>query len=183
LGAVPETLATYYNGSCVALRGKATSFLLAEALENMLIHFQYARRLEGNEQAPQAHCAETAAQYISAIDSAANPVKALYSQLCQVAHPAAQSLHWSTRNVNGKWSATSGNDSELIRDLCKRHRSTIEWIQMQSVNVSIFMLQVLNAFPLESLDTNVVRGINMSSMPLWAKIHTALQRQGATWGA
>ena len=182
LGAVPETLATYYNGICAALRGEATSFLVAEALENMLIHFQYARRLERNEQAPQAHRAETAAQYISAIDSAANPVKPLYQELCQMTHPAAQSLHWSTRNVNGEWSATSGNDSESIRDLCKRHLSVIEWIQMQSVNVSIFMFQVLNVFPLESLQANVVRAINMSSMPLWRKIQTALRRQGATWG-
>jgi hypothetical protein len=44
--------------------------------------------------------------------------------------------------------------------------------QMQSVNVSTFMLHVLNVFPLKSLYTNVVRAINMRSTLLWRKIQT-----------
>jgi hypothetical protein len=47
LGAVPETLTTYCNGICAALRGEATSFLVAETLENMLIRFQYGTSAPG----------------------------------------------------------------------------------------------------------------------------------------
>ncbi len=182
LRAIPETLARHYNDICTALRGNATSLFLSEELESALIHFQFARVLKQNQQAPESHRALTSANYISAIDCDAHPVRLLYQELCQMAHPAWQSLHWFTQSVKDLWWVTRGNDAERIRNLCRLHLAAIEWVQQQSVNTSIFLLQMLNVFPLQSLHTSRVRGIDMSSIPLWTKIKTALQRQGVAWG-
>jgi hypothetical protein len=96
LGSVPETLASDSSHILDALAGKSTTTVVNKDIEDMLIHFQLARKLKKDEGAPGTHNAESAATYISAIDHADYPVKDLYSELCQVVHPAAQSLFWFT---------------------------------------------------------------------------------------
>ena len=78
-------------------------------------------------------------------------VKNLYSALCHVVHPDAQSLSWFTDVGSNGLKIVWPDDSEAILDLCSQHRESIEWIQQRSANIGIFILQALNAFPLSSL--------------------------------
>jgi hypothetical protein len=183
LGAVPETLASHSSLIIESLSGHATFSAVSEDLESMLIHFQFARRLRAGEDAPATHRAKRAADYIAAIQTELEPVQPLYAELCEVVHPAAQSLNWLTRTEGRQWSVSAGNDSESIRDLCRRHMPSIEWVQQQSVNVSIFMLQVLEAFPLYQLQTRAASGINMQSVALWHKIKSAFAQNGVQWSS
>jgi hypothetical protein len=100
-----------------------------KGLEDMLVHFQFARNLKKGEAALGTHKAESAAKYISVIDHEDSPVKGLYSELCQVVHPAAQSLSWFTDIGPDGVKIVWPDDSEAILDLCSQHGEIIEWIQ------------------------------------------------------
>jgi len=75
------------------------------------------------------------------------------------------------------------DDSKAILDLCSRHRESIEWIQQQSANIGIFILQALNAFPLSSLHTKSTANIRMRSINLYNKIKAAFARNNIDWDA
>jgi len=178
LGNVPLTLAENYGSIVTALRRKAQVFTACKDLENMLIHFQFARKLEKFEQALDVHKAELSATYIASIEHPDKSlIKPLYAHLCQVVHPAAQSLLWMSPAETENIEISHGDDKTWITALCEDYRKAIEWVQMQSVNSSIFVLKVLNLFPIEEVKTKRVENINMSSMPLWHKIDRALKLQ------
>jgi hypothetical protein len=181
LGAVPETLAGCSSKVCAALHGKSSEFVLSSDLENALIHFQFSRRLNKGEKAPATHKAESPTMYIETINHPDYSVKELYSELCQVVHPAAQSMQWFTEMSQEGWTLAQPQDAEHILDLCLRHKGSIEWIQTQSVNTTIFILQVLNAFPLPIVRTKSVQAINMKSIGLHSKIKAAFEQNGITW--
>jgi len=178
LGGVPLTLAGNYRSIQNALTRKADALIVLQDLEDMLIHFHFARKLHKSEQAPDPHKAKSANAYISSIEPPDKPlVKPLYAQLCQVVHPAAQSLLWMSPAVTEDVELLPGDDKTWITELCGAHQEAIEWAQMQSVNTSIFILQVLNLFPIDQLKTKSVEKVNTSSMPLWHKIDRALKSQ------
>ena len=147
----------------------------------MLTHFQFARKLKQDEAAPGTHKAASAAKYISAIDHEDYPVKDLYSELCQVVHPAAQSLFWFTNVGSERVKISWPDDSEVILDLCSRHAESIEWIQQQSANIGIFILQVLNEFPLPSLHTKSTTDIKLHSINLYNKIKAGFAKNNIVW--
>lgn len=182
LNAVPGTLATHCNQISECLAGTSEVSVGSMELENALIHFLFARKVNRSECAPGSHKAETATTYIGTIDSERHAVRQMYSELCQIVHPAAQSLHWLTRVDDPHWAVSIGSDIGAIRDICSRYRETIEWVQQQSVNISIFILQVLNVFPLPGVHTHAVRDIRMSRIPLCHRINDALTAQGVAWG-
>lgn len=183
LGRVPETLAACSSHVIDALHGTSSSLATSQELEDQLIHFQFARKLAKGEAAPDTHKAKSAAKYIEAINHDRYPVRDLYSELCQVVHPAAQSLHWLTRMNNGGWVVGEPDDGEVILALCTRHKDSIEWIQQNSVNTTIFILQVLNAFPLSAVHTKSTRDIDMQSINLYNKIKGAFLRSNVEWPA
>lgn len=178
LGAVPLTFAEHYREIATALSGSSTFFVVCKDLEDMLIHFQFAQKLQKDEPAHEQHKAHTPTAYLDSIEPPNEPlVKPLYAFLCQVVHPAAHSLHWLSPHVSETVNLTAGEDKTWIDGLCKRYRKAIEYIQMQSVNTSIFILQVLNFFDIPEIRTKTVKKINMSSIPLWHKIDGALRLQ------
>lgn len=75
------------------------------------------------------------------------------------------------------------DDSEAILDLCSRHMESIEWIQQQSANIGIFILQALNIFPLPSLHTKSTANIRMRPINLYNKIKAAFARNNIDWDA
>jgi hypothetical protein len=183
LGSVPETLASDSSHILEALTGKSATMVVNRGLEDMLIHFQFARNLKNGQAALGTHKAESTAKYIFVIDHEDYPVKDLYSELCQVVHPAAQSLSWFTDVGSDGVKIVWPDDSEAILDLCSRHRESIEWIQQQSANIGIFILQALNAFPLSSLHTKSTANIRMRSINLYNKIKAAFARNNIDWDA
>ncbi|MFZ2209827.1 MAG: hypothetical protein WAV22_14265 [Porticoccaceae bacterium] len=179
LGPVPLTLAENYRSIACALSGRSDSIVISTTLENTLIHFQFARKLAKHENAPEQHEAEPPWKYIARVEPPEGSiVGALYAQLCQVVHPASDSLNWATYQTyqeTGRVVISSGNDREQILTLCKAHRDAIEHLQMQSINTSILLLQVLNRFDLKRVRTKVVDEIHMNSVPLWHKIDKAFK--------
>lgn len=182
MGAVPETLALESSKVLAALKGSSKDLLVSTELEEALIHFQFARRLTKveSESAPSEHQAKSASKYISMINQEGYPVSELYSELCQIVHPAAQSLGWFTYIDEHGLSLNEPDDAGAILDICERHAKCIEWI-LQTNNLSILTLQVLNAFSLEQLRSKTVRGVDMSGLNLHNKIKGAFNQNNISW--
>jgi hypothetical protein len=182
LGAVSLTIASSAGNVIKALDGRLDkSVFISTELENCLIHFHHARKVGKEEGAPPTHRAETAATYVSAIEHAKYPVKTLYSELCQVVHPAEPSLHWLSRVGENGWEVGKQDDIGSIHKLVDQHKESISWIQQNSGNITIFMCQVLNALPLKRLHIESVRPWNMSELSQHNKIRNEFGRHGVRW--
>lgn len=171
LSAVPLTLAQNFQSIQEALDEKSNKFIISKELEDTLIHFHYARKLDKDEDAPSSHKAEFLTKYISAVEPKNREIiKPLYSSLCQIAHPAAQSLFWMSMTKNESIKLTDDNDKEYIENICDEFSEAIEYIQMQSLNSSMMILKTLNYFSIHGLKTKKMDGIEMSNIPIWNKI-------------
>lgn len=182
LEAVPLTIASAAGNILKALAGKLDgSFFISTELENCLIHFHHARKVGKEEDAPPTHRAETAAKYVSALDHAQYPVKALYSELCQVVHPAESSLHWLSHVSENGWEVGAQDDIGSIHKLVDRYKESISWIQQNSGNITILLCQVLNSLPRKQLHIESVKPWNMSELPVHRKIKNEFGRHGVQW--
>jgi hypothetical protein len=175
LGAVPLTLAENHRNIKHALSGEAKDLAISPDLENLLIHFQYGRKIKKDETAPDPHKAKSATDYLSAADGVGNKeLKTLYSELCQLVHPAAHSVLWFGEESAGTITLTNADDKEWILDLCKRHSEAISSLQMLSINPCLLIFKILNMFSVKSLWIDYVNMIDMSKVPSWLKIKKAL---------
>jgi hypothetical protein len=182
LGAVPLTIASSGDNVIKALDGRLDkSIFFSTELENCLIHFHHARKVGKEEDAPPTHRAETAAKYVSAIEHTEYPIKALYSELCQVVHPAEPSLHWLSHVSENGWEVGKQDDIGSILKLVDKNKESISWIQQNSGNTTIFLCQVLNVFPLKKLHIDSVRPWNMKELSLHNRIRDEFGRHGVRW--
>jgi hypothetical protein len=135
LGAVPTSIAPNMSAISSRLRQKSDKtkmLFVSEELENRLIHFSHARKLDHGESTDPVHAAKQIREYLNGIERAGVGVKgvhALYSELCGITHPSAESVGiwyeaekgasdvvWRRHNVSptarfkqflGRWKATS----------------------------------------------------------------------------
>lgn len=182
LEAVPLTIASSAGVILEALNGRLNNSLcISTELENSLIHFHHARKVEKGEEVPPTHKAETAAKYLGAIDHADFPVKELYSELCQVVHPAEPSLHWLSQVDENGWKVGEQDDIGSIHKLMDQHKEAVSWIQQNSGNITILLCQVLNSLPRKKLHIESVRPWNMNELALHKRIQTDFGRHGIRW--
>jgi len=183
LRAASLTLADNSGEIRKAIHGQSTRDVISTELENSLIHFQFGRRLEKDEVAPQEHKACSSRTYLTSIElPGGTQVASLYAALCQVVHPAAQSLMWLSPHSSGRVTLIRGEDKREIEQLCDEHQDAIEFAQLQSVNSSLLVLRVLNSFRVSGIRTGSVDRIDLSRLPAWAKISQALQDDPARLG-
>ena len=98
---VPITLADNFSNISQCLKGnmKGNTLYSSKELEEILIHFSYARKITNDEKnlqgkMPKYQNAKPASEYLKRLDSKVNngSIADLYSILCQFAHPAAHSV-------------------------------------------------------------------------------------------
>lgn len=182
LGTVSLTIASSAGDVIKALDGRQNKYLfISTDLENCLIHFHHARKVDKEEGAPPTHRAETAAKYVSAIDHTEYPVKTLYSELCQVVHPAEPSLHWLSHVGENGWEVGKQDDIGCIHKLVDQHKKSISWIQQVSGNITMLLCHILNALPRNQLHVESVRPYNISELSLHNKIRNEFGRHGVRW--
>jgi hypothetical protein len=182
LEAVPLTIASSAGYILKALDGRLDKDIVTSTeLENCLIHFHHARKIGKDEDVPLTHRAETAAKYVSTLDHEKFPVKVLYSDLCQVVHPAEPSLHWLTHECENGWKIGKQDDIGSIHKVVEKHKESISWIQQTSGNITILLCQVLNALPRKQLHIESVKRWNMNELKVHTKIRNEFSRHGVRW--
>lgn len=179
LGDVAETLAnaTSFIDDALALNPNGM-WAASDELEKQLIHFSFARKLKKNENAPVEHRAKSVNDYIMELDGPELPLRELYSELCQVVHPAFQATSWLIDGKdNGFWIAAP-DDMSAIQEMCNRYANCIEFIQLASANTSLLIYKAINSFDCKELHNVAAEKLNMSNNPAFQRMQltTKLQR-------
>lgn len=179
LDKIAPSLASDHSLIQNALNGQTEQiFYLAPEVEDLLIHFHYGRKLLKGEVAPTSHNAETASRYLEVFSPAdSQEVKALYSFLCQLVHPAAHSLWWSfSYDGQGTVAVEAPSGKLQIEELCLQHHNAIASVAQISLNTSLIILKVLDRFNLPAVCSTVIRSVDLSNLTAWQGIREQLEK-------
>lgn len=162
---IQKALARRSNGTVVT----------GKEMEDELIHFLYARKVEKSEDAPESHRAWHMRDYLNDVDHDGT-ISTLYSELCQIAHPAAYSIHWAVISDPNNVRLSTTRDAELIADVCTRHAPALEATLMYGINPSLLILAVLNWFGISELSEPTVERFDLQSIPEFSKLREEWER-------
>lgn len=184
---VPGTLADNFTNISNCLNGNVEEkkIYASRKLEEILIHFSYARKISGEEKniqgrMPKYQNAKPATEYIKRLDSNVDngPIAELYSILCQFTHPAAHSIQYlfTTEFDKEKYEFryTSNADELYIERILTQYNDEIIKSLHCGFNSSIITLKTLNFFDFESTKTPYIDKINLSNK-LWDDIDSKIK--------
>jgi len=176
LGAVPMTLAENYNSIQAALQGTLNRAVICSDVEDRLIHFVYARKLDKQEQdtAPASHRALEPRDYRNGLglpDMERERFRQLYDDLCGVCHPTAVGLGslWDTLPT-GAVQLTPLDDRAAIKTFYEQHKEAIQFALSLSVTTSALCLWTMNRFTIPDARCEPIEKWDLSDIPAWKKI-------------
>jgi len=182
LQSVSATLADNNRIICDSINGIISSKGLATSseLENVLIHFAYARKITEEEKKiqgklPKYQNAKPTVEYLKKLDRVdKGPINNLYSILCQFAHPAAHSIQYLfdlnfSDNIY-QFSYSPYPDKQYIDIILDEYRDEIINSIMLGFNPSFLTLKTLNLFPYQETRTPLADTINLDNLNAWKKI-------------
>jgi hypothetical protein len=154
-----------------ALSLKCHQIAISRELEDQLIHFSHGRKLAKDEDAPQSHLAKSARTYIDQLERLGlAQAHTLYGALCQVTHPASDSLShflWETGDV--EFTLHPHNDRTAISALIQRYKVLLDALLRYAFNQPIILLRVLQHIDLPDYHSREISRLDLSAMPGWQK--------------
>ncbi|WP_353646129.1 hypothetical protein [Mesorhizobium sp. WSM2239] len=176
LSPVAHTLARIKEAVKAEISGHAPdAMIISKELEDSLIHFSHARKVAKTEIAPDSHKAMQTFKYIDYVDRMKIPgVKPLYAKLCEIVHPAADSVSVTFVSEDGAWLADPRNESAVLETLLSERRSTLSGVVMASYNAPLLILKTLHSFDLFT-KLSGLRKYGFDDIPEWQKIASALR--------
>jgi hypothetical protein len=176
---VAPTLADCHAVVRRAITGELSEQIaLAPELENMLIHFSYARRLSPSE-GPVLHSAASAKDCISVLSESASDVVDVYHVLCDYTHPAEPSLF--------RFAGERTHPDTLTFDPNAGPRKLAEIVALSehvgkvalvlAVAPLVTALKTLNAFAFAPVATPWAEGVDLSFSDVWCQLNKRLRSQ------
>lgn len=149
---------------------------ISKELEDTLIHFTHGRKLLKGEEAPCTHRARQPWEYIKRIEELnVNGVKVLYSELCELVHPAAGSvLTWFIKEGD-HFVTNSSTQSSQVNLKANSAMPVLSEVLMAAYNPPIATLKVLRKFGLFR-QIDALRKYKLDEMPVWRKISAILHK-------
>jgi hypothetical protein len=180
LNGVASSFATEFQGIRSAIAGELDTLFCAQELEDRLIHFQFARKIQVGEPHLPIHWAKHPKEYLTKLSkSEAGPLHDCYAELCAVTHPGAESLLWFTLGRVGasdtQYVLTNSPDDQAIRALCAKFAKVPPWVVQQGLNLPLVLLKTMNGFGIRAVYTRVLDEINLDHIPLWCRIKEQIQ--------
>lgn len=150
--------------------------MISQELEDQLIHFSHGRKLGKGETAPESHVARSARSYIEQLEKLGlAQAHDIYGLLCQVTHPAADSVsHFASEIGDSEFALSPHNDRAAIAALLREHKTFLSALLRYAFNQPIILLRVLLHIDLHEYHSTEVSRLNMSSMPGWQKCATLM---------
>jgi hypothetical protein len=180
LRGVPLTIASSIELVQRAIRGQLdTGAYIAGEIEQLLIHFLYARRLDRASPIAPGHKAETAAAYVQClIDQNDDSVRRMYEELCGLTHPAAASVAWMLKTSPDLALLQFGGaeDGRCVRELVDRHSRAIKTVAAIPLDISVCTLRVLNRLPLREVHIPLSEAYEPAG---WDRVLSLLRPTGA----
>jgi hypothetical protein len=176
LGAVPLTLAHLHRKIQVEINGQGFGPpMVSRELEDALIHFTHARKLKKGDPAPESHRARQSWEYVKFIeDMNINGAKELYAYLCELVHPAAESVSTMFVLQEGGWTVSLKNEQAVLEIKRCENRNLLSNVLMAAYNPPFMTLKVLHKFGVFA-QINELRKYDFSNIPLWQKSEVALR--------
>jgi hypothetical protein len=148
LASAPYFLADNLPQIISHLKMRKTKDLIASyQLEERLIHFSHARRLAKGETADPVHAAKQISDYLKTFTDAGINARELYSELCKITHPSAESvaLWYSPGDENGSiWKRAGSPDLDSIKGFMGLWRETNEAVFTLVFVPLFFNLRILH---------------------------------------
>lgn len=153
------------------LNKQGDGFITISELEEDLIHYSHARKIEKGEQVPKSHKAKTAAEYVRQLDQkTAMSFYECYGVLCQLTHPAAQGvLHMMPSINDSEFTFEEKFGKEKIDLLLSEYHKLIPDLLSYAFNPGLLTLKVLNYIDLASCHTDYLKIISFDAVPAWAR--------------
>lgn len=146
----PTDVACNFKNINLAINGQLSRPLWSKEFEESLIHFQYASK--SDESGMQYNKPLSTSNYIEIFDKYGDvDTKKLYSNLCEVVHPAKNSISCFTKLIKVteefEYRTTCvGLDAEFIDSLINDNSSSITNLLNISLSAPVSCLKVLNLF-------------------------------------
>jgi hypothetical protein len=121
------------------------TFVSLPELEDRLIHYTYARKQKKGSTALPHHVNKSNSDYITKFEDFGVPgAKQLYSELCELTHPASPSVSCFFRESKNSIKLDFAQDNEIVADILTRFESTIENLTQFSMNPALMGLSFLH---------------------------------------
>jgi|GEM_PF-2004742 hypothetical protein len=176
LGSMGADIAENTNLLMRALSGYDEALLDLGSLEDKLIHFSHARKINKAEkdQVPSSHVARHTTDYINLLKSAGlSGPAALYAELCEIGHPARSSISWMYEQIDGGFRINPNHDAPHIASIVERYRNDIFLLPSLAFNPGLLILRVLVKFGMFPLVPEL-RGFSFQGAKAWDKIKPVL---------
>lgn len=157
---------------------------ISSEVEKCLLHFQFARdNRYGPTGISSTHRPEATTKYLQAFESESLvnlPVLRCYNVLCNLTHPASDSLAFSVKPPvsDKRWQITARTDEDMLREIAVECGPTFVWAVQAPVNLSVLILATINALVIPELHCDFVTRLNLSSIAEWRRIEDLLLSQG-----
>lgn len=145
---------------------------IAKELEDSLIHFGFARRVNKGDEVPDGHKARSNRDYIDTIRKADPQLEELYCALVELVHPAKDSVHWMLQYEQKKthWKVSLNSGEEAATKICElldTYKSALFSLVVLSCNFSLFTLKGLREMNLKDMDLSFMDEVNLDGVPAW----------------
>lgn len=176
---VPGTLRDHFANFSSALQGTLGSgIIICDELENILIHYSHGKKQPKNSTMPKSHYAKHAQDYLQVLDDPeSTDVRDLYSELCEVTHPAEKTVSiFVVRETESsqEYMINKYLDDYLINDLLNRHNKSFINIFQMSFNAALLSLYALNFFKDNRFYTPGMANVNMSKVPAFRELEASM---------
>lgn len=182
LGKVSWWLADFHVVIRLALDDRLEQPTFFPDIENALIHFAHARRLEKGAAAPADHQARQTKEYIESLAGTADGrVAECYAHLCDSTHPAVGSL---LCYVDAKppaetegFGITTAQDQDWIRSFANEYHDVSSRLMFFGAVPPMMTLRVLNEFNLDTVTTEAAYHVGADAHPIWPDFAARLADQ------
>lgn len=176
---VPGTLADNYRNFFSALKGRITAGVVCcRYLEDILIHYSHGKKQAKGASVPPSHIARQSQEYLQSLeDAGSTTVRNLYTELCEVTHPAERTVAafvWRETVDSENYVIRKGLDSEFIADLVNRYASAFPNVFQMSFNAALLTLYALNRFDDSRFYTQGVESIELNDIPAFGEFQRRL---------
>lgn len=157
---LPTSLALNFKTINLALKGELNQLFISEELESKLIHFQFAKKGKKGVDA-SVNIAHTNTKYIELFDLENMGIKALYSELCEVTHPASNSINCFTKEIivseHHSYSVTSTEtDNDVILEIISKYSEQINSLLKIGISLYCTCLKLLTLFDFENIHSEYI---------------------------
>lgn len=183
---MPLTIANYFKQISDCVNGRKLDRFRVSEIENLLIHFHYARKLNKTERKseaiPKSHEAEFAATYVEVLEdnNSNGSVKKLYSELCQFVHPAAHSVLYNMMSLEENdhtiLKYNQNAEKTQMHDFLIEYRDTINGVCQDGYNNALVLLKLLNLFNKKEYKTPKLDSIELTNIDVWNKVVARIQK-------